>query len=200
MAKAKTATKSRKTASSSSSASSGSVRKIATLIKGIRTAMLTTTLKNGTLRSRPMAQQPGGFDGELWFFTYDHTAKTDEITKDKHVNVAFVDPGYNRYVSLSGLASVVKDRAKAAELWNPMAKAWFPKGLDDPKLVLLRVQVTQGEYWDGPSSTIVQLYSYAKALVTGRTPTNQGVNRKISLRGPGRGARRTARAARRKGD
>ena len=55
-----------------------------------------------------MAAQQGKFDGELWFFTYDHTAKTDEITKDKHVNVTFVDPSDNRYVWLSGMASVVR--------------------------------------------------------------------------------------------
>lgn len=49
-----------------------------------------------------------------------------------------------------------------------MHKAWFPNGPDDPKLALLKVEVDQAEYWDGPSSTMVQLIGFAKATLTGQ--------------------------------
>jgi general stress protein 26 len=45
------------------------VEKLAKLIKGIKFAMLTTALPDGSLRSRPMATQNTAFDGTLWFFT-----------------------------------------------------------------------------------------------------------------------------------
>src|SRR5688572_11191056 len=119
-----------------------SVKKLASLIKDINFAMLTTVCPDGSLRSRPMAtQRDAGFVGELWFFTDQNTAKVYEIENDRHVNVSYADPAKNHYVSVSGRARLVKDRAKAKELWNPFYKSWFPKGLDDPNLALLRVTV-----------------------------------------------------------
>src|SRR5690242_20494485 len=112
---------------------SEAVEKLAKLIKGIKIAMLTTTCDDGTMRSRPMATQRTPFDGELWFFTDDESPKVAEIRKDQHVNVSYADADSNTYVSVSGRAMLVKDRAKAKELWNPLYKAWFPEGLDDPR-------------------------------------------------------------------
>src|SRR5207253_1026725 len=128
------------------------VQKLAKLIKGIKFAMLTTADTDGTLHSRPMATQETDFDGALWFFTYADSGKVHELQQDRAVNVSYADPSSNRYVSVSGTAQVVHDRAKAKELWSPAHKAWFPDGLEDPNLALLRIQVTKAEYWDGPSS------------------------------------------------
>jgi general stress protein 26 len=171
---------------------SGEIRKLHDLIKDIQFAMFTTATKNGTLRSRPMAtQNDKKFDGSLWFFTDEDSAKVNEIGNDRHVNVSYADPASNTYVSVSGTARLVKDKAKAKELWTPFLRAWFPDGLDDPKLALIKVDVTQAEYWDSPNSKMVQLYGYVKAMVTGKPPKG-GENKKISLRGPKRVKRETA--------
>ncbi len=66
------------------------------------------------------------------------------------------------------------------ELWNPILKAWFPEGLDDPNICLLKVNVEQAEYWDSPSSTLVQIGGFVKALVTGQR-ADGGENEKINL-------------------
>src|SRR5438552_2565870 len=108
------------------------IEKLAELIKGIRIAMLTTTDADGSLHSRPMATQEAPFDGELWFLTGQRSHKVQEIDRDHHVSLSYADPGDNCYVSVTGTARLVKDRKKAEELWNPLYKAWFPKGLDDP--------------------------------------------------------------------
>ena len=159
------------------------VTQLGKLIKGIGFAMLTTAMPDGTLRSRPMATQQTEFDGTLWFFTYADSAKVDEVRQDWHVNLAYADPAGNRYVSVSGLARTVRDPAKARELWNPLHKAWFPKGLDDPNLALLRVDVEQAEYWDGPSSKIVQLAGFVKATLTGKSYQGEGTDHaKVDLR------------------
>ena len=107
---------------------SDNVQKLNKLIKGIRIAMLTTTEADGVLRSRPMATQQNDFDGQLWFFTGKSSHKVVEIGKDYHVNLSYADPSDNRYVSISGTAELVTDAAKIMELWNPILKAWFPKG------------------------------------------------------------------------
>ncbi len=143
-----------------------SIEKVNDLIKDVEIAML-TTMDGGILRSRPMQTQEAEFDGDLWFFTSTDTHKTDEIEKDNRVNVSYASPAANTYVSVSGTASLVNDKEKIEELWNPILKAWFPKGLDDPTLILLKVSIEQAEYWDSSSSTIVKVVGFVKALVTG---------------------------------
>ena len=160
--------------------SSKSIKKLDSLIKDMRFAMLTTVCPDGSLRSRPMATLRRDFDGTLWFFTDAAEPKVHEIERDPHVNVSFADPDKNNYVSVSGRASLVRDKARMKELWNPFFKAWFPKGLDDPKLGLLRVAVEQAEYWDSPNSKLVQLGGLLKAVVTGK-PAKGGKNEKISM-------------------
>lgn len=153
-------------------------------IKGIRIAMLTTIDEDGSLHSRPMATQETESDGDLWFFTAAGSPKVGEIERDQRVNLSYADPDAQRYVSVSGTAQLVRDRAKAKELWNPLLKAWFPKGLDDPELALLHVQVEKAEFWDSPSGKMVQLAGFLKAVATGkRYEPDPGEHEKIELAG-----------------
>lgn len=157
------------------------VKTLGKLIHDIKFAMLTTAEPDGTLRSRPMAtQQEGEFDGVLWFFTKRQAPKVDEVEKDHHVNVSYADPNGSKYVSVSGMASLVDDKAKAKELWNPAYKAWFPNGVEDPEVALLRVDVEKAEYWDTPSSAVVHVIGFIKASVTG-TPYKPGEHAKVDM-------------------
>ena len=149
------------------------LKKVGELIKDVNVAMLTTTAEDGSLRSRPMATQKEKdetFTGSLWFFTSDDSGKISEIYHNRHVGLSYANPSKNIYVSLSGIATVVHDRAKAAELWSPLLKAWFPGGLDDPSLALLHVNVTYAEYWHVASGKMVILFKEAKAAITGEPP------------------------------
>ncbi len=139
------------------------------LIQDIRVAMMTTVEEDGTLRSRPMGTLEREFDGELWFFTREHSAKVGEVERDHHVNLAYAEPSKDRFVSVSGRCRLVHDQEKARELWRPTFKAWFPQGLDDPELALLCVKVEKAEYWDVPSGRMVQLVGLVKAVLTGET-------------------------------
>jgi general stress protein 26 len=155
------------------------VQKLAELIADIKFAMLTTRADDGTLRSRPMTTQQVEFDGTLWFLTGQATDKTSEIAHDQQVNLSYVDADDNRFVSVAGRARIFDDRAKARDLWSPAYKAWFPKGLDDPDLRVLRVDVSGAEYWDAPSSTVVQLVGFAKAIATGQRYEGGGDNETV---------------------
>lgn len=144
-----------------------SIEKLKELLEGIDFAML-TTIADKKFRSRPMSTQEVDENGDLWFFTSDETHKVEEIESDNRVSVAYSKPNDNTFVSVFGRAEMSKDRAKMEELWSPILKAWFPKGLDDPKLCLLKITIEEAEYWDSPNSTIVQLAGFVKALVTGQ--------------------------------
>jgi general stress protein 26 len=141
--------------------------KIAELAKGIRICMLTTAAEDGSMSSRPMAVQDKPFDGTLWFLTRSGSEKIDEIKQDQHVSLTFAEPSDSKYISLKGRASVNQDRAKIHDLWNAMYKAWFPKGEDDPEIAVLRVDVSEADYWEASGSKIVMGVKYLAAAVTG---------------------------------
>ena len=150
------------------------------LIDAINFAMLTTVTPGGVLRSRPMAtQQFDAKTGSIWFLTSSDSPKVDEIADEQQVGLSYAEPSNQRYVSVSGRARVIRDKAKAAELWTPAAKIWFPDGVDDPRLVLLCIEVEAAEYWDSPSSKMVKLFGLAKLAVTGTPPDNLGENVKV---------------------
>ncbi len=156
------------------------VQKLGELIKEIRIAMLTTVEADGILHSRPMATQSVDFDGDLWFFTSAESGKAHEISNNQRVNLNYSGKDDNLYVSVSGTAQIVRDKDKIKELWQPVLKAWFPDGLDDPNLALLRVSVEKAEYWDSPHSAVVKVVGFIQALATGK-PANLGENKEIIL-------------------
>lgn len=153
----------------------GDLKKLRKLIKGARVAMLTTVAPDGFLRSRPMATLKAPFEGDLWFFTRASAPKADEIRDNDHVNVSFSDGDDDRYLSISGTASLVRDTARLEELWSGRLKNWFPAGKKDPDLALLRVRVDRAEYWDAKTAAMVALAGLVQSP-KGSGPT--GENRK----------------------
>lgn len=153
-------------------------RKLWDMVDQIRVAML-TTVDGGVLRSRPMECMQADGNGVLWFFTNISSHKTSEVSAQQQVNLGFADTTKQNYVSISGRASVVRDQAKAKELWTEDQRAWFPRGLDDADLGLLRVEVEQAEYWDRPSAEMVGAQGLVKAMAD-ETP-DLGENQKVNL-------------------
>ena len=135
------------------------IKKLRKLIKGIPVAMLTTSAADGSLRSRPMAAPD--YDGELWFLTRYHSPKSEEIQENQKVNVSYASPKDERFVCVSGTATLAQDPAKVKELWRGKFKAWFPEGKKDPDLAVLKVKVDRVEYWDRSENRMVDLPRFA---------------------------------------
>jgi general stress protein 26 len=147
------------------------------LVDDIKTCMM-TSVDGAHLRSRPMRGHAEEDRRELWFFTKASSHKISEIEREHAVNLAYSNPEKEEYVSLSGTAQLVRDRDRVETYWSPFVSAWFPQGKSDPDLALIRVAVDQAEYWDAPSSTMVQLWKTAQANLTGKEP-NMGENRRL---------------------
>ncbi len=139
------------------------------LITDVKFTMMTTQDKDGHLRSRPMQTLEDNSDNCLWFFTADHHGKAEELEADPKINLSYAMPEKNRYVSVSGMGEIVHDLDKKKELWKPAFKAWFPEGAEDSHCALLKVYVEKAEYWDTPSSTLVEIVGFTKAILTGKT-------------------------------
>jgi general stress protein 26 len=149
------------------------------LIRSVKVAMLTSD-DGGHLRARPMVAAQDSFDGTLFFFTRAHAPKVHEVAAENRVCVSYADPEKQNYVSLSGTASVHQDKALVKAHWSEIMRTWFPKGIDDPEIAIMKVAVDQAEYWDAPSSTMVHAFGYVKAVVTGRSP-DPGEHAKVSV-------------------
>lgn len=134
------------------------------LVENIGFAMLTSRNFQGGLSSRPLAVQQMDSEGNLWFLVNDSSSLAEEIRASNKVNVTLTKPESSIYVSLSGSAELSHDRGKLLELWGPSAYAYFPRGLDDPDLVILRVRIESAELWDSPSTKVVQAWKFNSNL------------------------------------
>jgi general stress protein 26 len=139
-------------------------------IERVRIGMFTTVDDDGHLVSCPMSNQQVDHHGSLWFFTSDQSSMSRNIAARPQVNVSFVHGDESLYVSVSGHAEHITDQARMREMWNPLVAAWFPQGLDDPHLALVKVTIDSAEYWDSDQGKMTQLLRMARAAMTGHPP------------------------------
>ena len=157
------------------------VEKLIEMVKGVRTCMLITNEKDAeNLSGRPMGINKIDDDGTIWFFTKASSYKVDEIEENKKVSIAITNESSNNYLMIHGTATLVNDQAKMKELWSAIMKAWFPLGLDDPDMTLIKVTPNEVNYWDSSSSKMVVLFNMLKAIVTGKE-YSEGEHGKINL-------------------
>ena len=156
------------------------------LIDGIEIAMFTTRRPNGHLVSRPMATQTQAEGSDLWFVTDIESHKLDELEFDPHVNLAYYRDGSREWVSVSGTATISRDRRAIHELYRPDWKAWFGDkggeqngGPDDPRLALILVDVESVTYLKVDKPRPVVLFEVVKGMVTGSSP-DVGEERQVS--------------------
>ena len=122
------------------------------VVRGIELAMLTTVDADGRPRTRPVVLVGRERDGQVWLLTGGGAAG---VTPGAAVTVVYAVPG--RWTSVSGTAEPVDDRRQLAELWTDACATWFPRGLADPSLRLLRVRVAIAETWDAESGKRTRL-------------------------------------------
>lgn len=160
---------------------SAHLAELADRIWPVRFAMFTTVDAHGHLVSQPMTVQLTDESG-IWFYTSTLTELWENIAATPQVNLSFAQPVDNLFVSISGEAFRVVERALVHDMWNPMVQAWFPAGPEDEHAVLVRVEPHAAEYWDSDESKMVRLFHYAKAAMTGERPEIEGGEHgKISL-------------------
>lgn len=154
------------------------LEKVAALVDEIKFAMLTTEDDDGTLRSRPMSTVQMDADGALWFFTGLSSPKVEEALHHRQVNLSYARIDKQDYLSISGTAEIVRDKEKMQQLWTPWIKPWFPQGLDDPDLILLKIHLHAAEYWETPGNAVTRLVGLARGILTHNTDV-LSENRKI---------------------
>jgi len=131
------------------------------VIEKARVGMLTTKFGGG-LRARPLEARTDRDAGIIWFVTDVRGAKDDEIGADHEIGLVFIDESDHAYLSITGRAFVTRDTAKTKEIWKTTDDIWLRGGPDGPNVRVIRTEPVTAELWDGPSSTAVAVFEFAK--------------------------------------
>lgn len=139
------------------------------LLSSFRIGML--TVRAGDLMSaRPMTvSERQGF--ELWFMTSRQTGLVDALQNRSDALVTMQDS--TRYVTLNGVARLDADRERIRRNFSETDKVWFPKGADDPDIVLVHFRPEHAEYWDTSGARgVAFVIEAAKAYLKGESLAN----------------------------
>jgi general stress protein 26 len=127
------------------------------------------TVTNDDLTARPIGivGDNSKFDGTLWFITDKRSRKVAAIEAGALTTLLFQNDKDGSYLQLAGRASVIDDRAKLEELYTTLQRTWFPNGVDDPDITLVRFDATEANYWDSHDSYVRLAAAFVKSVVTG---------------------------------
>ena len=134
----------------------------------------------GGLRARPLDVRPERDTETICFLTDVRGLKDDEVEANPEICLTFVYPKEKVYLSITGKASVSRDTERAKALWNEEQQVWWPGGPEDPNLLVMKVEPERAEMWDGPASSAVAAFEFAKARLTGAKP-DLGEKRKVTI-------------------
>ena len=150
------------------------VEKIRQIAKSARVCLLGTSEGHLPLEVRPMSVQDVDAAGNLWFLGARSSFQTRQLSRHPQAQLLFSNPGASEYLSLQGRAFVTDSRPLKEKYWNALAKGWFPGGIDDPELMVIRFQTESGHYWDTEYGKTVTLLSVLAGAITGQ-PLSSGV-------------------------
>jgi general stress protein 26 len=120
-------------------------------------------------------QESGGID--LIFHTNTESGKTDDISSDNAINVAFLN-STGEWASISGKASIVTDRTTTNKYYSPALKAWLGDlgdgthdgGEDDPRIGVIRVEAKTATYQIARKTMVGRAIEMVQGVVTGDAP------------------------------
>lgn len=148
--------------------------KIQEIAQATRTCMFHTGLGQFPGDSRPMALQTVEEDGSCWFLSASNSEKNRDIAADPRVILSFQNESKMAYLSLSGHARIHTDRATIDRYWSAFAEAWFD-GKDDPRLTVIHVSPSAGQYWETQNGKILAFAKMTWAALTKSEVDDGGV-------------------------
>ncbi len=125
------------------------LKDIAQKMRSLDIATLVTVAEDGSLAARPMSNNGDvDFDGKSYYFSYEESDKIKQIGRNPQVQLAF-EGDDDLYVTVSGQAELIRDKAEFEKHWVAELEQWFEQGTDTPGMVLLCVKAKQAKYWQG---------------------------------------------------
>ena len=132
------------------------VEKIKELVKEAESCFFCTDVASAdSSGARPMNVRKVDEQGNLWFLSANDSHKNQELEANPSVKLYFQGGAHSDFLQLNGRAILSKDKNKIDELWSPVLKTWFTEGKDDPRITVIKVEPTDGYYWDTKHGTAI---------------------------------------------
>ena len=144
--------------------------KIKELAEKAGTCFFCTSIQPGrAFATRPMSVQKVDDDGVFWFLSANDSHKNEELQKDPSVQLLFQGSPHSDFLNIYGIATISEDKEKIKELWQPILKTWFTEGVDDPRISVIKVDPTEGYYWDNKHGNAVAFVKMVAGAIAGKT-------------------------------
>ncbi|WCT14162.1 pyridoxamine 5'-phosphate oxidase family protein [Mucilaginibacter jinjuensis] len=145
-------------------------KKIKELAESAESCFFITNIKTGIpLSVRPMSIQKIDDEGNFWFLSANDSHKNAEIGTDPFVHLLFQGSKYAGFLNIYGIAEISQDKEKIKELWEPILKTWFTEGEDDPRISVVKVEPSEGYYWDNKHGAMIAFAKQAIGAALGKT-------------------------------
>ena len=146
------------------------VKKMKKLTDKASSCFFCTDIQTGKPFSvRPMALQEIDEEGNMWFLSASDSHKDHELFKDPHVQLLFQGSDYSDYLNIYGTAFISKDKQRIKDLWKPIMKTWFTEGINDPRISVIKVEPSEGYYWDTKHNMAIGLIKRVAGAIMGKT-------------------------------
>jgi general stress protein 26 len=146
------------------------VKKIKELVKAASTCFFCTTINTGKpFKTRPMSVQDVDDQGNIWFLSADDSHVNAEINADHKVQLLFQGSAHSDFMAIDGTASISRDKQKIKEFWGPLLKTWFTEGVDDPRITVIKVESSDGYYWDNKHGNAIAFAKMTIGAILGKT-------------------------------
>ena len=145
------------------------VEQIRDLVKKSASCFFCTAVSRGSGGARPMTVQKVDERGSLWFLSATDSHTNLELAENPAVRLFFQASEHSGFMTLTGTATVSRDRRKIGELWEPVLKTWFTEGEDDPRITVLKFRPEGGYYWDNKHGNMVAGIKMLVGAAIGKT-------------------------------
>lgn len=89
------------------------------------------------------AQLDKDANSAIWFFT----ARDNTLAQMGPATCTFAGKGHDMFARFEGVLTEETSRERLDKQWSNFVEAYFPGGKDDPKLLMLRMDLGNAELW-----------------------------------------------------
>ena len=88
--------------------------------------------------------------GAIWFFT----GRDHAFAHGGGATATFAGKGHDVFARFKGTLAEETSRGRLDQEWSNFVEAYFPRGKDDPNLLMLRMDLGQAEIWNADMGLI----------------------------------------------
>ena len=143
------------------------------IVEDVKFCFFNTNTKNTKgMSSTIMTAQQVDYEGNIWFFSGADSERNKDINAHKKVQLYFASPEKSEYLAVNAIATIVMDKTKIKELWNPLVAVWFKDGMEDQNISLIKAATKTANYWDSEGGKMINFFKMIAATITGKNSIN----------------------------